>query len=120
MIEVEGLTRRYGDLTAVSGVGFSIEPGEVVGLLGHNGAGKTTIMKMLTGYLEPSSGRIEVGGLHIQTAKVRMCRIGTSCIKVGQHTRFIKLRMKQHRLNKHKLKHSGNKPCCEPGEKTCR
>ena len=55
MIEANQLTRRYGDFVAVDDVSFQIEPGEIVGLLGHNGAGKTTIMKMLTGYLEPSS-----------------------------------------------------------------
>ena len=48
MIQVEHLTRRYGDITAVDDVSFTIEHGEVVGLLGHNGAGKTTIMKMMT------------------------------------------------------------------------
>lgn len=65
MIQVENLTRRYGDFTAVDKVSFSVAPGEVVGLLGHNGAGKTTIMKMLTGYLEPTEGQITVDGLEI-------------------------------------------------------
>jgi len=65
MIEVEGLTRSYGNFRAVDDVSFRIERGQVVGLLGHNGAGKTTIMKMLTGYLEPSSGRIVVDELDI-------------------------------------------------------
>ena len=63
MIRVEGLSRSYGELQAVDGVSFEVPRGEVVGLLGHNGAGKTTIMKMITGYLEPSAGRIEVDGL---------------------------------------------------------
>lgn len=65
MIEVSHLTRRYGDLTAVDDVSFMIGRGEVVGLLGHNGAGKTTIMKMMTGFLEPSGGTIRVDGLEI-------------------------------------------------------
>lgn len=65
MIRVENLTRNYGDFRAVNQVSFNIESGEVVGLLGHNGAGKTTIMKMLTGFLEPTSGTIEVDGLRI-------------------------------------------------------
>jgi len=65
MIRVDSLTRRYGDLTAVDQVSFEIGQGEIVGLLGHNGAGKTTIMKMLTGFLEPSSGTIEIDGLDI-------------------------------------------------------
>lgn len=54
MINVEHLTRKYGDFTAVDDVSFAIGQGEIVGLLGHNGAGKTTIMKMMTGYLEPT------------------------------------------------------------------
>ena len=58
MIKVSHLTRRYGAFTAVDDVSFSIAGGEIVGLLGHNGAGKTTIMKMLTGYLEPTDGTI--------------------------------------------------------------
>ena len=62
MIEVEHLTRRYGDLTAVDDISFRIGNGEVVGLLGHNGAGKTTIMKMITGYLEPTGGSIRIDG----------------------------------------------------------
>ena len=65
MIEVNNLSRFYGNLIAVNSVNFKIEKGEVVGLLGHNGAGKTTIMKMLTGYLEPSSGSISIDGLEI-------------------------------------------------------
>ena len=49
MIHVKNLTRTYGSLRAVDDISFTITPGEIVGLLGHNGAGKTTIMKMLTG-----------------------------------------------------------------------
>jgi ABC-2 type transport system ATP-binding protein len=62
MITVNKVTRRYGDVAAVDDVSFAIAPREVVGLLGHNGAGKTTIMKMITGYLEPTSGTITVDG----------------------------------------------------------
>jgi ABC-2 type transport system ATP-binding protein len=65
MIQVQHLSRRYGDLAAVDDVSFDIDRGQVVGLLGHNGAGKTTIMKMLTGYLEPSAGRITIDGLEM-------------------------------------------------------
>ncbi len=65
MIVVEDVTRTYGDFMAVDRVSFEIGRGEIVGLLGHNGAGKTTIMKMLTGYLEPSAGIIEIDGLDI-------------------------------------------------------
>lgn len=66
MIEVRRLTRSYGDLKAVDDVSFDIGRSEVVGLLGHNGAGKTTVMKMLTGYLEPNAGDIRIEGLDIR------------------------------------------------------
>ena len=65
MISVDRLARAYGGFVAVEGASFRIAPGEIVGLLGHNGAGKTTIMKMLSGYLEPSAGRIEIDGLDL-------------------------------------------------------
>jgi ABC-2 type transport system ATP-binding protein len=65
LITVENLSRRYGDFLAVDSVDFSIGAGQIVGLLGHNGAGKTTIMKMLSGYLEPSAGRVEVDGIDV-------------------------------------------------------
>ena len=70
MIKAEGLTRHYGDLMAASEVSFEVGSGEIVGLLGHNGAGKTTVMKMLTGYLEPSSGRGLVDGIDVQDEPV--------------------------------------------------
>ncbi len=63
MIEVSQLSRNYGDFKAVDHVSFTIAPGEVVGLLGHNGAGKSTIMKMMTGFLEPTAGKISIDSL---------------------------------------------------------
>jgi len=69
MIQIEQLSRKYGDFTAVDEVSFEISPGEIVGLLGHNGAGKTTIMKMMTGYLEPTSGTITIDGLDIADSR---------------------------------------------------
>ncbi len=65
MINVENLSRAYGDFRAVDGVSFQIPAGQIVGLLGHNGAGKTTVMKMLSGYLEPSGGGISIAGLDL-------------------------------------------------------
>lgn len=77
MIKVNSLFRNYGDFKAVDDVSFEINKGEVVGLLGHNGAGKTTIMKMMTGYLEPTSGSIEVDQLQIDTdTRAIQARIG--------------------------------------------
>lgn len=63
MIKAAHLTRKYGNFTAVDDVSFEVPKGQIVGLLGHNGAGKTTILKMLTGYLEPHAGEISVGPL---------------------------------------------------------
>jgi len=65
MLDVSRLTRRYGSLVAVDQVSFSILQGQIVGLLGHNGAGKTTIMKMVSGYLEPDAGTVTIGGLDL-------------------------------------------------------
>ena len=69
MIEVEEISRSYGTLKAVDRVSFAIGRREIVGLLGHNGAGKTTIMKMLTGFLEPSSGRITIDEMDLATRR---------------------------------------------------
>lgn len=65
MIKVKNLTKRYGGVTAVDGIEFEVERGEIVGFLGPNGAGKSTTMRMLTGYLPPTSGRAEVAGYDI-------------------------------------------------------
>ena len=65
MIEVHDLTKRYGERVAVSGVSFSVAKGEVLGFLGPNGAGKTTTMRMLTGFLPPSSGSARIAGFDV-------------------------------------------------------
>ena len=65
MLEAQGLTKRYGDVTAIAGVAFSVGAGEVVGLLGPNGAGKTTTMRILTGALPASEGSARVAGLDV-------------------------------------------------------
>ena len=62
MIEVNELTKRYGDHTAVDGVSFSVEKGQVLGFLGPNGAGKTTTMRMIVGFLSPTSGSVSIDG----------------------------------------------------------
>lgn len=62
MIEARGLTRRFGDLTAVRDVSFQVEDGEILGLLGPNGAGKTTTLRMLTGFLPPTEGSVTIAG----------------------------------------------------------
>jgi ABC-2 type transport system ATP-binding protein len=72
MLTVSNLSRSYGSFLAVDTVSFSIKPGEIVGLLGHNGAGKTTIMKMLSGYLEPDAGSVEVDGCNLASNPKRI------------------------------------------------
>lgn len=62
VIEVTGLTRKFGDLTAVNGVSFGVREGEIFGFLGPNGAGKTTTINMLTTVLRPSAGSAKVNG----------------------------------------------------------
>ena len=62
MIEVQHITKRYGNVTAVDDVSFRVERGEILGFLGPNGAGKTTTMRILTGYMPPSEGRAMVAG----------------------------------------------------------
>ena len=62
MIQVENITKRYGNFTAVEGINFEIDEGEIVGFLGPNGAGKSTTMNMITGYIEQTEGNIIVDG----------------------------------------------------------
>ena len=77
MIEVDSLTKRYGRATAVDGVSFRVEKGEILGFLGPNGAGKTTTMRILTCYLPPTEGTARVGGYDVfeQPMEVRR-RVG--------------------------------------------
>lgn len=70
MISVKNLEKRYGEVRAVKGVSFDVAKGDIVGLLGQNGAGKTTVMKILTGYLEPTSGACTVGGVDVMLDRI--------------------------------------------------
>jgi len=63
VMNIDGLTRSFGSSIAVDGVSFSVLPGEIHGLCGHNGAGKSTVIKMLTGQLQPDSGTISISGV---------------------------------------------------------
>lgn len=66
MIEIEGLTKRFGPYTAVNDLSLTVQKGEVLGFLGPNGAGKSTTMKMITGYLAPTAGRVRVCGHDVE------------------------------------------------------
>ncbi|MDR2391750.1 MAG: ABC transporter ATP-binding protein [Planctomycetota bacterium] len=95
MLEVEGLIKRYGAKTVLDGVSFAIGKQGVVGFLGVNGAGKSTAMRILSGYLRPSSGRARVAGGDPRTPAVRK-KIGylpegnplPSWMRVGEYLRF--------------------------------
>jgi ABC-2 type transport system ATP-binding protein len=67
MIKTEHLTKRYDSLTAVDDVTFAVSPGEVLGFLGPNGAGKTTTMRMLAGFVSPTSGKASICGHDVET-----------------------------------------------------
>jgi ABC-2 type transport system ATP-binding protein len=73
-ISTQGLTRRFGELLAVDGIDLRVAPGHFFGFLGPNGAGKSTTIKMLTGLLAPSAGRIEILGLDLTTHPVEVKR----------------------------------------------
>ncbi len=76
MIEIDGLTKRYGDKTAVDGLSFVVEPGVVTGFLGPNGAGKSTTMRMIAGLDRPTSGTVRVNGKHFPDAAAPMSELG--------------------------------------------
>lgn len=72
MIRVEGLTKRYGDRTAINRLTFHAGKGEIIGFLGPNGAGKTTTMRILTGYMPPSEGQASVAGFDLLTQSLEV------------------------------------------------
>jgi ABC-2 type transport system ATP-binding protein len=73
-ISTQGLTRRFGELLAVDGIDLRVAPGQFFGFLGPNGAGKSTTIKMLTGLLAPSAGRIEILGMDLEKNPVEVKR----------------------------------------------
>ena len=81
-IEIQGLTKRFGPFTAVDGISFRVQSGEVLGFLGPNGAGKSTTMKMVTGFLEPTAGKVSVCG-HDITAQPREAKRVTGYLPEG-------------------------------------
>jgi ABC-type branched-subunit amino acid transport system ATPase component len=63
MLEAMGLVKRYGGRAALAGFDLEVRAGEIVGLVGHNGAGKTTFVEVVTGLVRPDAGRVRVGGV---------------------------------------------------------
>ena len=71
MIKTEDLTKRYGELVAVDSLSFQVSPGEILGFLGPNGAGKSTTMRMIAGFVPPTSGSVSVAGFDIGAEPVK-------------------------------------------------
>ena len=74
MLSVRDLRKRYGDLTALDGVSFEVEKGDILGFLGPNGAGKSTTMKIVTGFIPPTSGTVTVDGFDVRTDSIEVRR----------------------------------------------
>ena len=74
VIEVQGLTKRYGRTTAVEDLNFSVRKGGILGFLGPNGAGKTTTMRVLTGFLPPTLGKVRVAGYDVMQEPLEVKR----------------------------------------------
>src|ERR1700693_426837 len=86
MIEVENLSKRYGDKLAVDGLDFVVQPGIVTGFLGPNGAGKSTTMRMIAGLDEPTAGRVRVSGQDYRAASAPMAELGILLEARAMHT----------------------------------
>ncbi|NGO72237.1 ABC transporter ATP-binding protein [Streptomyces boncukensis] len=85
MIEATGLTKRYGDKTAVDGLTFTVRPGRVTGFLGPNGAGKSTTMRLVLGLDTPTSGRVTVGGRPYPALSAPLRTVGSLLDAKGVH-----------------------------------
>ena len=86
LLEVSGLTKRFGGLVAVKGIGFEIRPGEILGLIGPNGSGKSTVMKLIMGIERPNAGVVKVEGVDVAGwPSHRIARHGVGI--VFQHSR---------------------------------
>ena len=86
MIDVQELTKRYGDKTAVDRLSFTVKPGHVTGFLGPNGAGKSTTMRVIIGLDAPTSGTVTVGG-RATPSTPRRCRWSAPCWRPDRSTR---------------------------------
>ena len=86
MIEVENLSKRYGDKLAVDGLSFVVQPGIVTGFLGPNGAGKSTTMRMIAGLDQPTAGRVVVNGSDYRSAGAPMAELGVLLEAKAVHT----------------------------------
>jgi ABC-2 type transport system ATP-binding protein len=86
MIEVQNLTKRYGEKVAVDGLSFAVQPGIVTGFLGPNGAGKSTTMRMIAGLDQPTAGQVRVNGRDYRDAEAPMSELGIMLEARAVHT----------------------------------
>jgi len=116
-IKALGLTKKFGDFTAVDNVNLSVKRGEIFGFLGPNGAGKTTTIRMLTGVLKPTSGKVEILGLDMKDHETEIKRkIGVvpDEPKIYEHLKgyeFLDFVIAIYRLNKQELKNRIEELC---------
>src|ERR1041384_1064328 len=75
MIKIDNLVKTFGAKRAVDGISFSVERGEVLGFLGPNGAGKSTTMRMVTGFMPPTSGKVSIGGHDVAESPLEAKRL---------------------------------------------
>ncbi len=116
-IKALGLTKKFGDFTAVDNVNLEVKRGEIFGFLGPNGAGKTTTIRMLTGVLKPTSGKVEILGLDMKDHETEIKRrIGVvpDEPKIYEHLKgyeFLDFIIAIYRMNKQELKHRIEELC---------
>src|SRR6185437_14219275 len=85
MLNVQALRTGYGRIPILNGVGFSVKEGEFIGILGHNGMGKTTLLRALMGFLPATSGRVQFAGTDITTLEpYRRARLGLGYVPQGR------------------------------------
>ena len=112
MIEIKNLHKKYDDITVVNNLSLSINIGEVLGFLGQNGAGKSTTMKMITGFISPTSGEINVKGLsvkdHVYEIKKHIGYLPEGAPQYGEMTvyDFLLFIAKIRGIEKNNIKHS--------------
>ena len=112
MIEIKNLHKKYDDITVVNNLSLSINIGEVLGFLGPNGAGKSTTMKMITGFISPTSGEINVKGLsvkdHVYEIKKHIGYLPEGAPQYGEMTvyDFLLFIAKIRGIEKNNIKHS--------------
>ena len=96
VVSVSGLTKRFGTITAVDDLSFTVAPGRVTGFLGPNGAGKTTTLRMILGLATPDSGTVTIGGVQYRAGDRDGDRMALPCGGVGPGGAAVRKRCSCH------------------------